>query len=336
MKVFIAILALFFSGALYADSISVTVKTFAALARPFVSDAPAEIVALNLPQISAEINARVIKLNVLEGDRVQAGDVLVELDCQKAGLVHEISAAAVKRSKAQLDFAGSQLKRARDLKKNKSISEELLDQRSTELQVAKAELATQNATLKQAAIDKEHCLVRSPFSAVVTDRLVSEGDYVNAGVPVMALMQLENTEIQALLHQQQLDSIKQADKIWLVVNDRQYPLQLRAIQPVYLQSAETAQVSLTLLQPQEDIWPGSRSRIYWSTKQKQLSSEYFSLRNQQLGVFVVKNDRAGFYPVASAIEGRPAIVDLADDTPVIVEGRQRLQDGDAISVVETN
>ena len=102
--------------------IPVTVKTFESVAVDVISDAPAQVIVNNQPDISAEIAAKVISIDVLEGDRVEAGEQLLQLDCRKTGLARDIAQAAFTQSQARLSFARSQLKRANNLKKKNSIS----------------------------------------------------------------------------------------------------------------------------------------------------------------------------------------------------------------------
>jgi hypothetical protein len=55
-------------------------------------------------------------------------------------------------------------------------------------------------------------------------------------------------------------------------------------------------------------------------------------RNGELGVFVHRAGKAVFKPLPGAQEGRPVAVELPSGTEVIVRGRDRLQDGDAVTV----
>jgi hypothetical protein len=59
-----------------------------------------------------------------------------------------------------------------------------------------------------------------------------------------------------------------------------------------------------------------------------------SRRNGGLGIFVNNNGVANFMPLPGAQEGRPVAVQLPLDTQIITLGRERLQDGDALSIIQ--
>ena len=83
---------------------------------------------------------------------------------------------------------------------------------------------------------------------------------------------------------------------------------------------------------EENAPVGAAGRVLWQGESLQLPAGYLVRRSQQLGIFYVDGDQARFYPVPGAVEGQPAVVDLQAESLLIVEGRQRLADGDAISV----
>ena len=338
MKVLHGLVVFFLSFNLLAETssqpIPVTVKTFESVAVDVISDAPAQVIVNNQPDISAEIAAKVISIDVLEGDRVEAGEQLLQLDCRKRGLARDIAQAAFTQSQARLSFARSQLKRANNLKKKNSISDELLDQRSTELKEATANQLTQKHNLAEAEIDFANCRISAPFAAIVTKRLVSEGSYVVPGTPLVSLVRLNDTEIEAQLRQSQVETIRNAEIVWLESKNRRYPLKLRTILPVYDELSKTARVKLGF-EKLENIWPGADARLFWTTGSEQLPAQYITRRNNELGVFIVENDKARFLRLEDAVEGRAASVNLEPMKLIVNEGRHRLNDADQVEVITT-
>ncbi len=76
--------------------------------------------------------------------------------------------------------------------------------------------------------------------------------------------------------------------------------------------------------------PGRSGQLVWTSAQGQLPARLVSRRDGVLGVFLYRGDRAEFAPLPQAEEGRPVSVDLPLDSQVIVQGQDRLQDGDAV------
>lgn len=315
-----------------AEPVPVTVQSLGQLWLPQQHNAPARVLSLNKPAISAEISASVTGTPVNVGDVVAEGDVLVQLDCENYQLQQQVSESGLARSKAQLSFARSQLSRANNLKKKKSISEELLDQRRTELQVALADKALQEQNLALAMMKVEDCQVVAPFAAVVTERMVSRGDYANTGQALISLVDLTAIEVEAELNHAEIASLSEAGKIVFEHETTDFMVALKTIVQVFDYQSATARVRLVFSNNQQP-WPGSEGRLKWQSKQMLLPADYISRRNQQLGVFHVIDAKAEFVLLEKAIEGRPVAVELPANAQVVVEGRHSLNAGDAVRII---
>jgi hypothetical protein len=77
---------------------------------------------------------------------------------------------------------------------------------------------------------------------------------------------------------------------------------------------------------------GRSGELVWEVGKGMLPSNLISRRNGVLGVFLLDAGKALFEPLPGAQEGRPARVNLPDSSRVITVGRERLQDGTAVSV----
>lgn len=290
--------------------------------------APATVVARNAPRLAAEIDARVIELPLAVGDRVAAGDLLARLDCRRHESIRATAAADLARSEARRHFAEQQLRRARNLQRNQSISEELLDQRRTDLAAAEAEAAIQEEALRRASLDVENCELRAPFDAVVTVREASVGSYLARGSPLIALLETAGQEVSVALRQDQVASVKAAPALVFESNGDTHPLRLRALLPLVDGIARTREARLAFLA--EGAIAGSAGRLVWQGERTLLPADYLVRRGGAPGVFVAEGEHARFVPLPGAEDGRPNPVALAQETRLITDGRQRLSDGDAI------
>jgi len=304
-----------------------TVRLDEVLETPTYS-APASVVARNQPQLAAEVDARVVELPRNVGDHAATGDLLARLDCRRYQSVLVAARAEQARAETQQRFAAEQLTRARNLQRNKSISEELLDQRRTDLAVAEADALARQEGLNQAAIDVEACELRAPFDAVVTERIASVGSFVNRGNPVIALLETAGQEVSVALRHDQVAGVESADALLFESNGRTYPLHLRALLPLADSIARTREARLAFVD--DSAIAGSAGRLIWQGPRALLPSDYLVRREGVLGVFVAEGSVARFLPVPDAQDGRPALVTLPGDADLITDGRQRLNDGDEV------
>ena len=298
------------------------------VSRPEYS-APASVIAQNTPALASEINARIEAMPVRVGDVVESGTVVARLDCRL--FRSRLAAARAGRDQlvAQRDFAAGQLARALGLQAKRGISEELVEQRKSELEGLEAQLAAQHETVRQAALEVDRCDVHTPFTAVVTARLASVGSLASPGTQLLQIVQLDDLEVSAALREDEAADLARADSPVLIWQDKAYPLRLRALLPVVEERSRTREARLLFT---ADTAPaGAAGRLQWRGTHPLLPPEYVVRRGGQLGIFHVNDGVAHFHPLPGNLEGQPARVDLPADTRIVVEGRHRLADGDAVA-----
>lgn len=318
--------------AAWADGIPVRVQPLSdLLSRPEFS-APATVEPLNAPSLAAEISARIENIPVRIGTAVQRGDILVELDCRYHRSRLQAAQADLQRIEAQLKFANAQLKRAADLKAKRNISEELMDQRRMELTVARADRLNQQELIHQSEIDVERCTVTAPFDAVITERLAQVGGLASPGTPLLNLVQLDELEVSAELRGSEASSLEQAENMAFDYAGNRYPLRLDQILPVIDTRTRTQQARLSFVQA--SVPSGAAGRLVWQGTANELAADYLVRRDGRLGIFLENDGRAHFHVLDNAREGQPVDLQLASELRIITEGRQRLQDGDAVSILK--
>ena len=165
------------------------------------------------PQLSVDISAstvgRVMRLAVSEGDRVEAGDFLLQIDPEalqamvdrsEAGLEAARSAqrqarVAVGTARVNLDIAQDNLQRQRDLWASQLTTRETLERaendvalRESEHRAREIEVATQEqrvrqeiASLESVRYDLTKVTIVAPIDGIVTRRTIEEGETVVVG-----------------------------------------------------------------------------------------------------------------------------------------------------------
>lgn len=290
--------------------------------------APATTLSLNQSRISAEISGKIVKIPVRIGDSVVKGELLAALDCQENSFRVTRAEAGLTSIEARVTLANQQIKRTKSLIKTSSVSEERLNQQQADLQVALADRSAQYASIAEARLNQARCLITAPFSGIVRERLVGEGEWVNPGQPVIQLIDQERLEISAQISVDLIDTLQQADKIQLETNQGNYGVAIRRVVPTVESLGRNREVRLQFTDGQ--ALPGSSGRLTWQSTHPYVPADIPVTRNRQLGLFLRDQEKARFHPLANALEGQPARVDLPGDVEVIMEGRQALNNGDSI------
>lgn len=294
--------------------------------------APAEVISKQDAFLSAQISAQIERINVEVGDQVEVGDTLVELDCSIYQAQLNTQNAALGEIDVQLSLASDQYRRAKRLNEAGNMGEEGLQQRATELEALQARRVVQEQQVKVAQISVDRCVVTAPFAGVVTERTAQLGALAAPGSPLMRLVQLADAELSARVPPTQaFDTDQMLSFDYLT---REYPAQLRVVLPVVDSRQRTQELRLTF--PEQLPPPGAAGRLLWQASQPHLPAELLVRRQQEeawkLGVMVVVDGTAVFYPMDNAIEGQPFGTDLPEDALIITEGRLLVREGEAVSV----
>ena len=156
------------------------------------------------------------------------------------------------------------------------------------------------------------------------------GSYIGNGSPLLRVTQTDQFELDAEIPSDVAASLLMSDEISFVSRGQQWPVKLLRLSPVI--EAERRSQRARLAFPNEAPAIGRSGEVVWHVGKGMLPSNLISRRNGALGIFVHYQGKAVFTPLPGAQEGRPVAVDLPAGTEIITVGRNRLQDGDSISV----
>jgi len=286
--------------------------------------APATVVSLNAATISAELPARVIELPVRIGDIVQAGGILARLDCTDYILAERRALASIDSITARMDLARKRLDRTRTLRSQNSVAEEALDERVSELAILEAEQSAAVAAVDTSRANLARCEIKSPFTALVTERSSAVGEFASPGMPLLKILDIVAIEISAQVAVNQVSQIESAAQIDFTYSDHRYPVHLRTILPAINPDTRNQEVRLEF--SENSAIAGAAGKLVWLDPQPHIPANLVVERGGGLGVFVLKNDTAVFHPLPVAQPGRSSAVNLPGDTRLVIEGQFSLQD----------
>jgi RND family efflux transporter MFP subunit len=223
---------------------------------------------------------RLIRLPFYEGDRVNAGDIILELDAT-------LLIAQLDKVKAVRREAETNMKRFRQLLDEKVLSENEHLRAKTAFEVAKAE-----QRLLETRIGYTN--VAAPFSGVVTARLVEPGDFLVRHTHVLTLADPSSLVTDLAVSEMLLSHIAVGDTVRVRIDalgDTEFPGQVVRLHPELDPRTRQGRVEIELRPVPEGARAGQFARVTFSTEALDRKVIPFAaLRRDRDGEFVYRID----------------------------------------------
>jgi RND family efflux transporter MFP subunit len=137
--------------------------------------------------ISPDVSGWVRELKAYDNQQVKAGDLLLSIDRDRFEAALEKAQAVVQTRQQQLNLREREASRRASLGPQ-AISAELRENAQINAGIARGELREAQAEAKMAQINLDRSQVHAPRNGHITNLRLAEGNYVNAGQSVMALI----------------------------------------------------------------------------------------------------------------------------------------------------
>ena len=149
----------------------------------------AEVRARVESRLGFRVAGKIVRRAVEPGQRVQAGQLLAQLDARDYQLAAEAARAQVASATTQRDLAAADLKRFQSLRDQGFISGAEMERRSAQLKAAQATLDQARAQQSSQGNQAAYTQLLADAGGVVTGVDAEVGQVVAAGTPVVRLAQ---------------------------------------------------------------------------------------------------------------------------------------------------
>jgi HlyD family secretion protein len=145
---------------------------------------------VTLVSVGTQVSGRVSKLYVDFNDKVEKGQILLELDDALFTAQIAQTQGNVRNAEASVELAKANEARMRSLFEQEYVSRQELDQSVQALKSAKALLETARAQLQRDRTNLSYSIIRSPVSGIVIDRQIDLGQTVAASFQTPTLIKI--------------------------------------------------------------------------------------------------------------------------------------------------
>lgn len=274
--------------------------------------------------ISPSVVLRIDKILVEVGDRVQAGQLLAEMD--RSNLI---------QSKTQLDNIQLEYDRQLALYEVGGTSKQLLDAQQVQLDVAR----TSYENLK------ENTQLISPIDGIVTARNYDNGDMYSAGKPLLTVQKIVPVKLMIHVSEGFYTQVKEGMPVKIhldVYKDETFTGKVSLIYPTIDAATRTFPVEITLDNKDMRVRPGmfARVTIDFGTERRVVLPDLAVVKQTGSGdryVYVYNDGKVDFVKVelGRRTDTRYEVLSgVPDGARVVVAGQSRLYDGAEVTVVE--
>lgn len=309
------------------------------------------VTPLNSVVVQSRVNGPLQALHFKEGDKVEAGQLLAEIDAADYQIQLAQAQGQLEQNLAQLKNAENDLALYSRLREQSSISAQQFNNQQALVEQLKGSLRSNQAQLDAAKLQLSYTQIKAPISGRLGLRRVDVGNLIqaNSAEGLVTITQSSPINVVFAIPENQLQQVRQA---------------MRAGEPLVVEAWDRAEQQLltsgvlTTLDNQIDIATGTlRLKAEFANQQEELFPNQFV--NVRLNVAVrsgavtipqdaVQYGSAGTYiytiednkaqirqvKLGPVDNGMVAIEEgLSVGTPVVLEGLDRLRPGRAVEII---
>jgi RND family efflux transporter MFP subunit len=248
-------------------------------------------------RIGARAAGRIDAILFEEGDKVEKGTLLAELDHKDMDAALAAASASVARAKAGLaeqqvviDQSRSEMDRAQKLRSSRSVSDSEYDQARYAYRAAVArhesmqsEIVLAEAQRNQSEQLRENMFIRAPFNGTVISKDAEEGESIQPGGmggtsgrgSVATIADLEHLEIEVDVQEDFISRVsegQEADIAMDSVQNKKYHGAVRKIIPMGDRARATIKVKVHISDADERLFPEMSGTVYFLPTETDLES----------------------------------------------------------------
>lgn len=309
------------------------------------------VTAWHTAEVTSQVSGIMEKIHFSEGQWVEQGTLLAELDARTYQAALSQAEGAVQETRAQLTSAELDLKRYRELRADDSIAQQTLEHQQASVNQLKGTLKVREAQRDAARLDLEYSRITAPISGRLGLRALDVGNHVSAGSTVLvSITQQQPIAVQFTVPEQVIYPLMQALSAGRALEVQAWSRDEQTL---------LAQGVLESVDNQVDVATGTlRLKARFTNEDMRLFPQQFvnvSLKvNESKDVLLISNDTLQYSSRGSYVwrvrddskvemvpvrvlrsDARQTVVEgeLEAGDRIVFEGVDRLRDGNRVEVI---
>lgn len=298
-----------------------------------------------------EVNGTVSSFNFREGDVVEEGDIIAEIDHNDSQLKVKFREAKLEAARTRMQANKSKADQHQKLFDVGAILKIKLEEVQLEYQNAAEEFRAAQVELDSAKLELEKTYLKSPISGVIESKDVESGEYVTSNVQVATLGEISEVFTEMGIIEKDVEKISLGQKITIKVDtfpNEEFTGEVDNIFPVIEGKSRTLTVRGKIKNPENKLLPGmfTRGAITVYEKENAIIAPPLGIDKTEEGyrVFIIDKDNV-IHPKPVNVEytGNPEYWVISEGVEagevmvneVVSAQLSQLKEGDKVSVLET-
>lgn len=170
--------------------------------------------------LAFEPKGRVSRIYAREGETVEAGQALAELDRRRLKASLREIEGDIKATQATLALAREEEDRQRNLRRDGAGTQRDVDRAVAERRQRQGQLDSLKGRRDRVRANLDDAVLAAPFDGVIAERRVEQGDLVAAGTPAFRIIQPDNLEARIGLPARQARDYRIGDSVELMIGGK--------------------------------------------------------------------------------------------------------------------
>jgi membrane fusion protein, multidrug efflux system len=289
------------------------------------------------------VSAYVGSVLVRPGANVKRGEVLATLDCRNASASSRETAATARALEEQQRAAEHEAERTAELERGGFASANEIEKLRSQSASDKARVESMRASLASRALEVNDCILRAPFDGEVSDRFVDPGAFARPGDPIVHVVDRGTVRVSADAPEEDFALVAPGAVVDVDIPATHMKVQGRIARrsPVADETTRTVHFEIDLENSKHTLPAGTTARLTLEVGQPRAATriplQAATIRGDSATVFTVDDGVARKKTLAVLGERGGSLLvasTLAAGTPVVVDGRALLDDGDKVQPKE--
>jgi RND family efflux transporter MFP subunit len=294
---------------------------------------------VEVSDVAAEVAGIVEAVKIEDGQRVKAGQPLVELRTDLQAKRLEAARSSHQQVLAELEVARIEFGRKEKLFEKGSISEQSFDDNRFRARALERRAHALNAEVERLELEIRKAVIRAPFDGIVIKRSVDRGEWLAEGKTVAVLGRDDVIDVMVEVPESFIRQVRSVGQVRVRIDGTDLEGSITALIPRGDVATRNFPVKVRAANRQSFI-EGMSATVWLPTAKTQnaliVSRDALISNSGRTVVFVLEGSKVRALPAAViAYEGAEvgiAAEGLKEGMPVVVKGNERLRDGQEVLV----